>query len=1254
MNSKISKFLFLFFISVSLIGYAADGNKNDSKGLNKPQGNPVRTFLNINNLLTQIYNDGNSDITPDGNSGVVFPKGSNKTAVFQSGLLWGAQVAGDPQVRVGGSAYRQGLQPGKIISPGVAENPALDKNRIYRVRPDIYPGGPAVDLSGAATDEGQSESAIRAQYEKDWNEWPATDGAPFVDNNNNGTYQPTVDIPGVKGADQTVWFVANDLDVSKTTFMYGANPLGIEMQATIWAYAQTGALGNMFFRKYKIINKSNITFDSMYVSMWSDVDLGNSTDDFAGCDTTLSLGYCYNANANDDTYKPLPPPAVGFDFFQGPLLTGVAGQDRNKNDVDDADDFGIFNGRLVGPGKINLPMTAFYYFARGDAAVVDPTQGAPQGSTQFYNFFQGKIGLTGASFVDPNTLKPTTYALTGDPQTRSGWIDGQLIPAGDRRIGSASGPFQMSPGDTQEVVVAEICAGAIPGTDRLSAIGLLKFYDQQAQLAYDNFFDLPVAPPAPEVKVIELNNEIVLNWGDNYSKVNNTESSDSKGYKFQGYNVYQLPSASADVTSGKRIATFDVVDGIGKIEDFFFDPNTGVVARGVRQFGNDTGIKRFLSIKNDELKGGTPLINGIRYYFAVTSYSYNEDPLAVPNNLENPLIILTTIPHSSDPGVTYGQGTGSELKITHNGTADGGPTVNIVDPTSTTGHNYEIYFSQRQEIRNPAGDWVAASIVERNLTPNHPDTLTGSSIDISAVYGATGADVELHCVLNIESADGDWADGISMTLPAGVKIIRVPKFNALNTTAVNGGVINPVVVGNTIILGDTTHPYTTNGAFEGGEEWIIYVQPFTAPVSVDWKIFDDGYGGGPVDAEGTTTVNQISTLSRLAKYWNLKDVSTNTVKLERQSVIAGTDIFPRRDNIPTNPGLDASPIVDGFQVNVDVGYDAPINFFNVSLKTNSGTVLTQSSSTSTLDIQNYTIFGGTISSKAIDNFGAGTNDINELQKDYELRFTGVWGDTVINGRNIKYIKSGGQMATIFSTVNAAAGLASHPMNPSPGTAQPFLIRIPFEVWCKDDNRQVNLRFRDRQQAATADPYWAWNPVNRMYAVIVNSAYDPAAITPANSSATWVLVFYGTNYHVGDIVTISYANPIQIGSDTYSFKSISPAFSTDLAKQDIEKINVFPNPYYGANSEELNKYNRFVTFSHLPAKANIRIFNLAGVMVREIEKNSTSQFERWDLANNSGLPVASGLYIAYIDMPDIGKTKILKLAIIQEQQILDRF
>ncbi len=369
MNFKFFRFLPLFLLSVAfVIGNAkAEGDKKESNNqLSKVQGTPVRAYLDINNLSTVFKNDGISDIdAQETNSGLVFPKGSGKAAVFTSGFLWGVKIPGDPQPRVGGTAYRTGLQGGKITNSGLppaqltAEDPEAANVRIYRVRPNVFPGGLSVDLSSEASVEGLSQDAVRAQYEADWTNWPAADGAPYNDVDANGSYDPNVDIPGVPGANQTIWFVANDLNPGRTTNLYGAQPIGVELQATIWAYSQTGALGSMFFRKYKLINKSNTTFDSTYVSMWSDVDLGNSTDDFAGCDTTLSLGFVYNANANDATYNPLPPPAVGFDFFQGPLLAGVAGQDRNKNGVDDAEDFGKVNGRVVGPGLINLPMTSY-------------------------------------------------------------------------------------------------------------------------------------------------------------------------------------------------------------------------------------------------------------------------------------------------------------------------------------------------------------------------------------------------------------------------------------------------------------------------------------------------------------------------------------------------------------------------------------------------------------------------------------------------------------------------------------------------------------------------------------------------------------------------------------------------------------------------------------------------------------------------------------------------------------------------------
>jgi len=1277
MSSKIIKYFLVFLISILILTpemLQAEGNKKDggnNQKLNKTTSQTASTYLDINNISSFFFNNGISDISSSGNSGFVYPKGSGKTAVFTSGLLWGAKVTGFADPRVGGTAYRTGLVPGKVKSDGTADDATLAKYRIYRVRKDVYPSGPAVDLTTDAKNEGASVEDIKAAYEADWTEWPADMGAPFDDIDSNGVYDPAKDIPGVPGADQTIWYVTNDLNSGQTTYLYNSNPLGIECQVTIWAYNQSGALGNMYFRKYKVINITNrtsspISFNDMYFSMWSDVDLGDAGDDFVGVDTILSLQYCYNASATDNTYSPLPPPAVGFDFFQGPLVNGVAGEDVNKNGVDDASDYGVFNNKKVGPGKINLPMTAAYYFANGDPNIGDPPQGtsAPaDGYRQFYNFFQGKFGISGAPFIDLATGQQTTYALSGDPVKRTGWLDGAQLPAGDRRQGSASGPFTMAPGDTQEVVVAEIVAGAIPGVDRLSAIELLKFYDQQAQVAYDNLFNLPVAPPAPEVTVTQLDREIVLDWSKNDAKVVATESSNSKGYKFQGYNIYQLPTAFSSVSEGYRVATYDAVDGVGKINDLVFDPKTGSVVTLPVQFGNDNGVKRFISITNDLVRGGVPLVNGIKYYFAVTAYSYNPSLTAVPNNLENPIAILTVVPQLPDPGITIGDVTNESLDLTHEGACDGKPVVTVVDPGATLNHSYEIFFSDRQEIRDAAGNWVAGSKISRKFNPNNPDTLDGTTVDVAAVYGPSGG-VEVHFTLNLVSVDYDYADGLTVTFPAGTTVLSAPAFEAGN------GSISPVVNGTTVVFGDTSHPYTGNGPFAGGEEFIVLVNALTLPAAINWTVFDDGYGGGPIDASGTTTVSTVGNLKRTANYWNVKDATTGVVKLENQGTLTDkTDVtgfrtinyFPKRDDIATISTTTANPVVDGFQVGLQGGYDAPITFNTekISLKKAPGSTsrLTQSSSTSTIDIQNYTIFSGVVSSKAIDNFGYGTTLLADLQQDYELRFTGVWDTTVVGAQTIISIKPGtGSYATIVSGLNANS-IKNHPLNPNPGSATPFLVRIPFEVWNKDTKKQVNLLFRDRLQAANASPFYAWNKKNRMYAIIDNSDYDSvnAKTTDATrSAATWVLVMYGTNYSVGDVVSIYYDNPFVVGLDKFKFNPKGSSYSKELAANQVGKINVFPNPYYGVNSEELNKYNRFVTFNHLPAKATIRIFNLAGVCVKVIEKANTSQFQRWDLANEAGLPVASGLYIAYIDLPDLGKTTVVKVAVIQEKQILDRF
>jgi hypothetical protein len=1083
--------LFAFFVTSV---FAEGDEKNKNKTLNKTLGTPVRSFFNANNIYTVFKNTGISDIDVDeANSGLVYPKGSGKTAVFQSGFLWGGYRADDPDrtPQVGGTAYREGLQGGKITNSGLpwAQLTAEDENasnvRMYRVRRDVYPGGPFVDLSQDATLEGSTAEAIRAQYELDWTNWPAADGAPFEDKDNNGIYDPTVDIPGVPGADQTLWHVANDLNPGRVQNLYGALPFGIEQQATYWGYRQTGALGSMFFRKYKIINKSSVGIDSMYVSMWSDVDLGNATDDFAGCDSTLSLGYCYNANANDATYNPLPPPAVGFDFFQGPKVNGIP-----------------------------LPMTAYYYFARGDANLTDPTQGSAEGSVQFYNFFRGRIGRNGNPFTDPQG-RVTTFTLYGDPQTGSGWLDGQNLPSGDRRVGSASGPFTLAPGDTQEVVVSEIVAGAIPGVDRISAVGLLKFYDKFAQFAYDVNFDLPVPPPAPQVSIPgnydpaldvynALDRRIILDWGEAPDKVAATENYESKGHTFEGYNVYQLPSASATVSEGIRIATFDVIDGVLKINDDVFDTRTGSVVNLPVQFGNDTGIRRFIEITSDAINGGTPLINGVRYYYAVTSYSYNPNA-PVGKTLETPIRTYKIVPQSPLPGQVTGGSYLDTLAVTRtSGGSDGNVYPVVIDPSKLTGLNYTVSF-----------DTIPGGAIVWNVD---------RSDNVRVLSNQTNQNADIESPI---------ADGIQF------RVIGAPlDFKKFSVVANASGPLNPFAAGSFFFAGFPT----------------------------------------PGDLDPVSGVQQSTNASR----WGIH-TADNGARGDYASFVSRTSR-------------------DGANWPFIIPYDFEIRF------TATGGWAT--------DIYN----SGTVSMQVpfeLWNIGIGTpNDPSDdyrmipflLDNDLDATFNLSSADhTVSGGLNDPYTDWVYWVNPVDMTPGQAGYLAVEPlMQAQTYTGDPSgdeaMARMVFVEW----------------NGGTAPPYIADLP------------------------------------ETGTIFRIESTKPNVPNSDVFTFSTQKASIDIALAKTKIEDINVFPNPYYGVNSEELNKYNRFVTFTHLPAKATIRIFNLAGILVKTINKDDAGQFQRWDLANENGLPVASGLYLAYIELPDLGETKILKVAIVQEQQILDRF
>jgi hypothetical protein len=1060
------------------------------KSLRKTKGVPTYTRLNINNLSAYLWYDNTADNNELGNSGLIYPKGSNKATDYMQGFVWGGKV--DGEVHVGGSTYQAGLQPGRIISPGLAEDPEADDVRIFRVRRDYKTGS----MSAEMRDGEGSEAAIRAQYAKDWEEWPAIKGAPYEDMDGDGKYDPAVDIPGVPGADQTVWFVTNDLDNDKVNALYGSNTIGVELQTTVWGYSTAGALGNMIFKKYTMINKSGKPLNEAHVSVWSDPDNGDANDDFAGCDTTLSLGYVYNATNNDAIYGPNPP-AMGFDYFQGPLVPG------------EASDTGIAFGKKIG-GKKNLPMTAFYYFINNSPVYADPTIGRnyEKGTMQFWNLLNGKISVSGEPFPLPPSLGAgtTPFPLSGDPVSATGYLDGELFPKGDRRMGMVSGPFEMAPGDTQEIVIAEICAGG-PGSglNNLKAVEMLRSYDKVAQDAYNNFFVLPSAPRQPMVHVTELNQEIDLDWGWDPEQVLETESHNKKGFAFEGYNVYQLPSATATKSEGVRIATYDEVNDLKYILGDVVDPATGVTLKAVQQFGNDTGLKHQIKIDKDFITN-LPLVNGKKYYYAVTAYAYNPDPLAVPNNLENPIAIMTIIPHAPDPGVRFHAVYGDTVKAVRlSGRSQGNVEAYVVDPKMLTGHDYQVSFEFNQDANG---------------------------------YLWKVKDLALDSVMikNQANQTGDEA-----YLTVGGLLIKV--FGV------------PLLMKSNDMLDDPATPEDTWG-------WKILsgARRFT------WT-GADGYA-----LEGFRGAMGAGTL------WGTPLTQLKDLKL----VLAATDTLGN----PLNPD------------------DASVSYAYRYLR------LANADSAAKPEFAPFII-----------------------NKNPGYAFQDFKKGLPIAAYDIQDPANPKRLAVGFLENNVAAGLVDGKYWPPISTSAKkvdnysptaprewlFVFDVPYST-TPDSSLMVN------------------NMTDGVLPVIISSLAN-------RNSKSWP---------GGDELGI-YVNQVNTDLDSWKFTAPSAvSMSTEIAKADVEKINVFPNPYYGANSEELNKYQKFVTFSHLPQSAVIRIFNLAGQLVRTIRKDSPDQFQRWDLATDSGLPVASGVYVAYVDMPQLGKTKILKVAVIQEQQILDRF
>jgi hypothetical protein len=139
---------------------------------------------------------------------------------------------------------------------------------------------------------------------------------------------------------------------------------------------------------------------------------------------------------------------------------------------------------------------------------------------------------------------------------------------------------------------------------------------------------------------------------------------------------------------------------------------------------------------------------------------------------------------------------------------------------------------------------------------------------------------------------------------------------------------------------------------------------------------------------------------------------------------------------------------------------------------------------------------------------------------------------------------------------------------------------------------------------------------------------------------------------GDTAYIFLKKPF-LSSDLFRFVAKAGAIDLELAKQQLEKIKVVPNPYVAtALWEPKNPYAsgrgpRSLHFIHLPNKCTIRIFTVNGELVDVIEHESefNDGTAYWDMLTRDNLSVSYGVYVYHVNAPGIGE-KIGKFAVIK--------
>ncbi len=441
--------------------------------------------LEINNVRARVHKNILFQDYENSIAGFNVPKQNNSTDLYYTSIyaanLW---MAGKHQDTIynssatfeeqwhSSSVFEKRSNAGPIMNSFSYEHYSYEWDRVWKVS--------KIDIQNHISGFSTSEAIANWPAHGDTAKGQAYYLAPFEDTDNDGIYNPALgDYPKIKGQ-QAVYFIRNDERYQRPI----RRPMRSEIHGMVYAFdcPEDSAINHTVFLDYKIYNRSNRNYDSVYVGMWVDFDLGNSNDDYLGCDVSRGTFYVYNGDMNDEDasgvagYGPNLP-AQGVTFLKGAKQTNDGNDNPLTTDIPTAlTQNGIpYEGLGIGFGDniIDNEFLGLNHFMYYNIGAVINGNGDPNSDLDYYNFLKGfwangnqlewggdgnplsTGGGTPSKYMFPGDSDPLYWSTYGVPVTPVPWTEVEAGNAsGDRRGVGSTGPFTFQPNEYAEIELA--------------------------------------------------------------------------------------------------------------------------------------------------------------------------------------------------------------------------------------------------------------------------------------------------------------------------------------------------------------------------------------------------------------------------------------------------------------------------------------------------------------------------------------------------------------------------------------------------------------------------------------------------------------------------------------------------------------------------------------------------------------------------------------------------------------------------------